>query len=60
MINLLSLAYAQYSQINQRWISAGRAIICLTTQTLLTHLAQKIPFINSKKNCGCQQCAHKY
>jgi len=26
-----------------------------------THLAQKIPFINSeKKYSGCQQCAHKY
>jgi len=26
-----------------------------------THLAQKIPFINSEKNyCGYQQYAHKY
>jgi len=30
-------------------------------QTLLTHLAEKIPFINSEKNySGYQQCAHKY
>jgi len=30
-------------------------------QTLLTHLAEKIPFINSEKNySGCPQCAHKY
>jgi len=30
-------------------------------QTLHTDLAQKIPFINSKKNFSpCPQCAHKY
>ena len=30
-------------------------------QTLLTHLAEKIPFVNSEKNySGCQLCAHKY
>ena len=30
-------------------------------QTLLSHLAEKIPFINSEKNySGCQLCAHKY
>jgi len=30
-------------------------------QTLLTHIAEKIPFINSEKNySGCQECAHKY
>ena len=30
-------------------------------QFLLTYLAEKIPFINSKKNYSrCQQCAHKY
>jgi len=31
------------------------------SQTKLTLLAQKIPFINlEKKFFGCQQCAHKY
>jgi len=30
MINLLSPAYAEYSYISQRWISAGSAIICHT------------------------------
>jgi len=30
-------------------------------QTLLMHLAEKIPFIHSKKKYSrCQQCAHKY
>jgi len=40
MINLLSLAYAEFIFIGQRWISAGSAIICPThkscyPQTLL-------------------------
>jgi len=30
MINVLSLIYAKYSQISQRQIFAGSAIICLT------------------------------
>jgi len=48
MINVFSLILAKYSQISQRQIFAGSAIICLTHKPSYGP-AQKIPFINSEQ-----------
>jgi len=53
--------YAKYTGISANVVFSQVVQLLAPPQTLLTHLAEKIPLINSKKNyTGCQQCAHKY
>jgi len=59
VINILSLAYAEYKSANIRfWLVVQ---LFAPPTNLGMHLPQKIPFINAMwPFCGCQQCAHKY
>jgi len=60
MINLLSLAYAAYSEISQRGISAGSAIICPThkpSNAPVALLSQKFLINSEKKLWVSTMCA---
>jgi len=60
MINLLSLAYAEYSYIIQCWILAGSAIVCPTHKPCYACRAENSFYKFGKNYCGCQQYADKY
>jgi len=61
MINLLSLAYAEYTA---KSVNVGfRQLVQLfvTPTNPVVHLPEKISFINPQKNIvGVNECAHKY